>query len=332
MSETTSTNFGGFAYDVSTNKYFIRIPFVEGYLEAERSNEKDGEIQEKITAIMNDTLENIKKKGFECQSSGQLVKYFDYNVGDKVGDKEIEEIYFQDPTSHVIYRLKGSCGVNFQASVWQSSQKPSPGNDLFNETLNLIPESERKPYLGSFAHALHEAYIGNIKTSEQILKNIKKIYNEAKSKSLRLKYLTHSSKTMGCGIIFILAIWIILHQLQIEIATVIPLSIIAAAIGGFVSVAISLDKFKADPYLSESYVEHIADSRMVTAMVSGLIVLLSIRSNFAFGFMNSSTEAICLATFVGGFSEKILVHIVNKVENKEVKMKDEPPAQPKKGS
>jgi len=329
MSEIISANIGGFAYDISTNKYYIRIPCFEGYIETEQSEDKEEEIKQIITDILNETLENIKNRGFECQN-GQLVKYFDYNVGDKIRGKEIEEIYFQHPASHVIYRLKGSCGVIFESSLWQSSQIPSPGNDSFNEALSLIPESERKPYLGSFAHALHERYIGNTKTSEQIIKNIKKNYNEAKSRSLRLKYLTQSAKIMGYGIIFTLVSWLMLHQLLIKIDTVIPLSILASAIGGFVSVVISLDKFKTDPFMTEKYVEHMATSRVITAIVGGLIVLLSVRSNFAFGFMNSSNESICLAAFVGGFSEQVLVHIVNKVENKEVKIKDESITQQKK--
>lgn len=329
MSEMIPASIGGFGYDMSTNKYFIRIPCFEGYIEAKQSKEKDEELQQKITDILNETLENIKSKGFECQP-GQLVKYFDYNVGDKIGDKDIEEVYFQYPTSHVIYKLKGSYGINLQSSVWQSSQISSPVNDLFNETLNLIPESERDPYLGSFAHALQEGYIGNNKTSEQILKNIKKNYNEAKSRSLRLKYLTQSAKTMVYGIILTLVCWLLLHKLIIEIDTLIPLSILSSAIGGFVSVIISLDKFKADPFLTEKYVEYLALSRVITAIVGGLIVLLSVRSNFAFGFMNSSNEAICLAAFVGGFSEQVLLHIVNKVENKEVKTKYESSTQQKK--
>lgn len=42
----------------------------------------------------------------------------------------------------------------------------------------------------------------------------------------------------------------------------------------------------------------------------------SIRSIFAFGFMNLSNESICLVAFVGGFSEQVLVHIVNKVKTR----------------
>lgn len=254
----------------------------------------------------------LTDKGFTNLSNKNFIELINYKIGNKDrADRTIEEIYFQVPTSHVIYKAEGSFGLHVEGSVWDNPPDISKIAFKLHEILAIIRGEDRAPYLGQIACAMNEAILGNHVEAEGMLNQVKLKYTESKFSLQRKEYIRQNSLVMGG----LLVVAILLHFYNNNVFDLELLNVIFfGAIGAYLSILLKVENnfegFEKSTYLS-------GINRLLIGVFGSLLIYLAIKSNLAFGLLGANKESIYLAATCGGFSERVITIIVNKVLSKE---------------
>lgn len=97
-------------------------------------------------------------------------------------------------------------------------------------------------------------------------------------------------------------------------------------IGGFISVSYRLKNLTFEKEVDNFYFFIYGTERLVISILASIVLFMSIKSNFVFGALGSSTNATygyILLGVVAGFSETLIPNLMEKMEKQGLQSKDE---------
>jgi hypothetical protein len=189
-------------------------------------------------------------------------------------------------------------------------------NELISSIADLTTHtpSLKLKYNSRLAHSMKVYLDEDFEASDNLLKQIYRDMNSHLGRQSRIAYLS------GAAILMIVVLCVFLISRMIGVSGDISLHILWALVfssmGGFLSIALGSQKLKIDPQNSYSANLVYGALRVVVAMICGVLIYFLIKGDFLLGFMkrDSDISGFILASFLSGFSEKLVPNLFDRME------------------
>jgi membrane-associated HD superfamily phosphohydrolase len=187
----------------------------------------------------------------------------------------------------------------------------------------LATEKEKRKFVDQIGLAYTEAIEGNIENAKKICDKVIQRIELYKSNIGRFYYLLSCLSVVGIALIISYFL-----KRYAFIPEIIPhfYMMTYASIGGFLSVARDIKKIQIESSEFGWFQFFYGGIRILTAMLSGLIVYILIQSDLVLPMLNDGDNSytIAIIAFLSGFSETFLPNLLKQIDNKEPATKDQP--------
>jgi hypothetical protein len=254
----------------------------------------------------------------ESEKSGTANNYTHLEIGslDAYGNK-ILRIFHDLPEKYVIFETD-KLEINIQGDT-----SALVGKIKIHELMAKISDyrvnvpSIRKRYNSPQAHALRLALDGDDNGCERALQGILESIPRYLTRRSQLTYVLGSVILLFAALVLYGVSWKfgLINAFGVRIYT----SIVFAAMGGVMSVAIGLRKLELDLHESLEVNAFYGALRVFIAMIAGVIMLFLIESKIALSFLQdpaASPNGYSIAAFLSGFSEMLVPNLMKKMDEK----------------
>ena len=239
----------------------------------------------------------------------------------KVGGKDshgnsVTQIYHYEPNKYVIYENdRMDVLIDGDDSKLSGATRT---NELLSEIADYTSHAPllKRKYNSSVAHALRLLLDGDSAACEKSLENVLASIPLDLARGSKLSYVMGAVGLMLLllglfGITFKLGL---LNSLGVRVYT----SLVFAAMGGVMSVAIGMRKLDVDLHDSQLVNGFYGALRVTIASIAGVVMLFLIESGFALAFLKTSQDpayGFTIAAFLSGFSEMLVPNIMKKMDD-----------------
>jgi hypothetical protein len=258
----------------------------------------------------------------ETPQNSRNQPHYKYNYNLKVGDNDrngekIEYIYECVPGKYFIYHT-GYFDLQFVAEDETLISNNAEFNRIWFQIADYLANdySLRQPFIAHLAYAIKNLHDGNSDTACNSLVSTYDSMTRRLRRRAVLPYLTGAFALVLASLIsyFLVYLYGNLNDFGYMIFNAITFS----AMGGFLSVAISLRNINVDVQDNFWTKAVYGFVRIIIAMISGVIIYFLIEGKVAFAFLKDiqNLNAYYIAFFVAGFSEKLISNLIFDFGNK----------------
>jgi hypothetical protein len=195
-------------------------------------------------------------------------------------------------------------------------------NSRLNKLLTQIADltthtpSLKEKYNSSSAHAMKIFLDGDADASHELLRDVYKDMTRYLMRRAKVAYQAGAALLMLLSLI----VFLIAYRLGISNQLVARLfyATVFSSMGGFLSVALSAGKLKIDLQNNLGINALYGSLRILMAMISGVIVYFLIEERIVLAFLKDTSDinGFIIASFISGFSEKLIPNLMNHIEAK----------------
>lgn len=232
----------------------------------------------------------------------------------------IEYIYARMPGNYLIYRIE-----NYELKVIAEDASLISSNTVFNKSLVQIGDyiagdlELKKTYSHSIAFAIKNLYDGN---TEIACSSLATTYENISRYLKRRSVAPYLLGSFGLVLISLIAYFLIYRFGNLnDFGHILFSAVVLSALGGFLSVAISLRNVSVDIQDSFKLKMVYGAVRIAIAMISGVIVYFLIEGKIALSFLKDflNINTYYIAFFIAGFIEKLVANLMLDFEKKDKK-------------
>jgi hypothetical protein len=234
-------------------------------------------------------------------------------IGDKDGSgRQVQFIHAKD-VEHLIYETtEGQIVIKGDLSLANH-----PGlNKLLTQIGDLVSHSPslKKKYNSSRAHAMKVFLDGDAKTAHDLLRDVLEDMTRYLTRRAKLAYQAGAAILMLLSLIA-LPISRTLGSYE-QLGPRLCFAIIFSSMGGFLSVAIGIDKVRVDLQNSLLVNTLYGSLRILIAMISGIMVVFFIEAKIMLSFLKDTSNVFgfVIAAFFAGFSETLIPNLMHKLD------------------
>ena len=248
--------------------------------------------------------------------------HYKYNYNLKVGEldrngEKIGYIYECVPGKYFIYHT-GYFDLQFVAEDETLISNNPEFNRIWFQIADYLANdySLRQPFIAHLAYAIKNLHDGNPDTACSSLVSTYDSMTHRLRRRAVLPYLTGAFALVLTSLISYFLVY--LYGNLSDFGHLIFSAIVLSALGGFLSVGISLRNINVEVQDSFWIKAVYGFVRIMIAMISGVIIYFLIEGKVAFAFLKDTQNlnAYYIAFFVSGFSEKLISNLMFDFGNK----------------
>ena len=243
-----------------------------------------------------------------------------HNFDLKKGDTDalgntVHRVFSAEPRKYIIYETtEGS--IVADAADSNMSAFPAVTEWMIRVTNLLSQHPDLKPrVIGYVAYAYKILFDGDSHGSEATLKSAyANVVNELE-RAAKLAYLAGALSAMVCALLTLLIPW--LGGWRGDLTIRIFCAAAFSAMGGFLSVAVGARNLVVE---DKSWINFLyGGMRIVIAVISGVVMTFLVRSGIALAFLQKpdTLDGFFIATFLSGFSEKLVPNLLSGLGTKQ---------------
>lgn len=240
-----------------------------------------------------------------------------------VGEKDmagnvITKIYGQSVGQYIVYESNSVLRVSAESSIFNLYGNISPLITFINSMLIDMPSLQERAKIIKAKAILHVC-AGEIDAGKAILNNFIDYAARIKNRKALLQYL-FGSFILTLLILIISGVFLYAASITIEslsVTTQLMLAISMSVMGGFLSVLLSLKTLEIDNESGLGINVFGGMSRIMIAAIAGIAMLVLIKAEILFGFVNKdeSIYGLLALCFLSGFSESLIPNALKKLED-----------------
>ncbi|MEQ5834943.1 hypothetical protein [Marinobacter sp. NFXS9] len=246
-------------------------------------------------------------------SSENQMKPYDYKVGCKDNDNVlVKKIYAKLP-DFVVYRTDSAIRVDIDDDSKKIEEIKSNHTKLGVDLARIyswLPESLSwsESINKQIARAMVTNILGNFDDGKEMLRHAEERIVKLKTIQGRLQYTLSA-------FVLVLIIFFVSILMPDENSTILSQVILCGALGGVLSIAVSLSKLNIDIDANWQMNCLIGGSRILVAITASLFSYFAIKSNVAFSFVNEveTSYGVFMIAMVAGFAEMLIPNIMNNI-------------------